>query len=128
MCTDELKERDDQIKQSLTEKLQIYASLYAEGTGQDTAPRGLLLRGDATDLQQGATLLQGAINDGKSRKQQQWQLQLFFLDYEFGFITQFHNVKIKYTQLSFPVESSHGSGNLCVGLSSWVLFFFVFFL
>ncbi|XP_053186569.1 rho guanine nucleotide exchange factor 18a [Scomber japonicus] len=60
---DLLKEKDDQIKQSLTEKLQVFVSLYEEGQGQETAPRGLLLRGDATDLQQGATLLKGAIDE-----------------------------------------------------------------
>ncbi|KAM7400321.1 hypothetical protein PAMA_004830 [Pampus argenteus] len=60
---DVLKERDDQIKQSLAEKLQIFAALYEGATGQETPHKGLLLRGDATDLQQGATLLKGAIDE-----------------------------------------------------------------
>ncbi|XP_042285262.1 rho guanine nucleotide exchange factor 18a [Thunnus maccoyii] len=60
---DILKEKDDQIMQSLTEKLQIFAALYETEMGQETPHRGLLLRGDATDPQQGATLLQGAIDE-----------------------------------------------------------------
>lgn len=58
--------RDDQIKQSLTEKQQIFAALYETVTEQETPHKGLLLRGDATDLQQGETLLNGAIDEGKS--------------------------------------------------------------
>lgn len=58
--------RDDQIKQSLTEKQQIFAALYETITEQETPHKGLLLRGDATDLQQGGALLKGAINEGKS--------------------------------------------------------------
>lgn len=58
-----LKMRDDQILQSLTEKQQIFAALYETVTEQETPHKGLLLRGDATDLQQGGTLLRGAINE-----------------------------------------------------------------
>nr|XP_033505412.1 rho guanine nucleotide exchange factor 18a [Epinephelus lanceolatus]XP_033505413.1 rho guanine nucleotide exchange factor 18a [Epinephelus lanceolatus]XP_033505414.1 rho guanine nucleotide exchange factor 18a [Epinephelus lanceolatus]XP_033505415.1 rho guanine nucleotide exchange factor 18a [Epinephelus lanceolatus] len=60
---DMLKMRDDQILQSLTEKQQIFAALYETVTEQETPHKGLLLRGDATDLQQGGTLLRGAINE-----------------------------------------------------------------
>uniref|UniRef100_UPI0037E7EA17 rho guanine nucleotide exchange factor 18a isoform X2 n=1 Tax=Semicossyphus pulcher TaxID=241346 RepID=UPI0037E7EA17 len=60
---DILKMRDDQIKQSLTEKQQIFAALYETVTEQETPHKGLLLRGDATDLQQGETLLKGAIDE-----------------------------------------------------------------
>ncbi|XP_040000244.1 rho guanine nucleotide exchange factor 18a isoform X2 [Xiphias gladius] len=62
-CQDVLKEWDDQIKQSLTEKQRIYAALYESATEQETPHKGLLLRGDATDLQQGETLLKGAIDE-----------------------------------------------------------------
>ncbi|XP_042354205.1 rho guanine nucleotide exchange factor 18a [Plectropomus leopardus] len=60
---DMLKMRDDQIKQSLTEKQQIFAALYETVTEQETPHKGLLLRGDASDLQLGGTLLRGAINE-----------------------------------------------------------------
>ncbi|XP_041658257.1 rho guanine nucleotide exchange factor 18a [Cheilinus undulatus] len=60
---DILKIRDDQIKQSLTEKQQIFAALYETVTEQETPHKGLLLRGDMTDLQQGETLLKGAIDE-----------------------------------------------------------------
>ncbi|XP_044076955.1 rho guanine nucleotide exchange factor 18a isoform X2 [Siniperca chuatsi] len=60
---DMLKMRDDQIKLSLTEKQQIFAALYETVTEQETPHKGLLLRGDATDLQQGETLLKGAIDE-----------------------------------------------------------------
>lgn len=53
-----LKYRDDQIKQSLTEKQQIFAALYETAAEQETPHKGLL-------LQQGETLLKGAINEGK---------------------------------------------------------------
>ncbi|XP_061834777.1 rho guanine nucleotide exchange factor 18a isoform X2 [Nerophis lumbriciformis] len=56
-----LKERDDQIKQCLTEKLHISKALYKDLTGLESPSKGLLLRGDPADLQQGETLLQGAI-------------------------------------------------------------------
>lgn len=36
--------------------------------GQKTPHGGLLLRGDASDLQQGEALLSGAIEEGKTRK------------------------------------------------------------
>lgn len=87
-CADILKERDEQIKQSLTEKLQIFAALYEVVTGQETPNRGLLLRGDATDLQQGATLLKGAIDEGRS-----WRISSFYslqlTMNEFGLIMQY---------------------------------------
>lgn len=60
---DMLKLRDDQIKQSLTEKQQIFAALYETVTEQETPHKGLLLRGDTADLQQGGTLLKGAIDE-----------------------------------------------------------------
>lgn len=54
------------ITQALTEKLQLFADLAESVIGpEDTASRSrLLLRGDAPDLQQGETLLKGAIADG----------------------------------------------------------------
>ncbi len=58
--------RDDLIKQNLTEKQQIFAALYESVMEQETPHKGLLLRGDATNLQQGGTLLQEAIDEGKS--------------------------------------------------------------
>lgn len=58
--------RDDLIMQNLTEKQQIFAALYETVMEQETPHKGLLLRGDATDLQQGETLLIGAIDEGKS--------------------------------------------------------------
>lgn len=60
---DILKMRDDQIKQCLAEKQQIFAALYETVTEQETPHKGLLLRGDASDLQQGETLLKGAIDE-----------------------------------------------------------------
>ncbi|XP_054622988.1 rho guanine nucleotide exchange factor 18a isoform X2 [Dunckerocampus dactyliophorus] len=60
---DRLKERDEQIKRCLSEKLHIYSTLYMDVTGLESPSRGLLLRGDPTDLQQGETLLTGAINE-----------------------------------------------------------------
>ncbi|XP_059199900.1 rho guanine nucleotide exchange factor 18a [Centropristis striata] len=60
---DVLKVRDEQIRQCLTEKQQIFAALYETMTEQETPHKGLLLRGDTTDLQQGATLLKGAIDE-----------------------------------------------------------------
>ncbi|XP_034064869.1 rho guanine nucleotide exchange factor 18-like isoform X2 [Gymnodraco acuticeps] len=60
---DILRVRDKQIVQSLTEKQQIFAALYQTMTEQETPHKGLLLRGDATPLQQGATLLKGAIDE-----------------------------------------------------------------
>lgn len=63
---DALKERDGHIIQNLTEKQQIFAILYENVTEQETPHKGLLLRGEATDLQQGETLLKGAINEGQN--------------------------------------------------------------
>lgn len=60
---DSLKARDDLIMQSLTEKQQIFAALYEDATSQETPHKGLLLRGDTADLQQGETLLNGAIDE-----------------------------------------------------------------
>ncbi|XP_071347867.1 rho guanine nucleotide exchange factor 18a [Trachinotus anak] len=60
---DALKERDDRIIQSLAEKQQIFAALYENTMEQETPHKGLLLRGDATDLQQGGTLLKAAIDE-----------------------------------------------------------------
>ncbi|XP_056276295.1 rho guanine nucleotide exchange factor 18a isoform X2 [Pseudoliparis swirei] len=60
---DNLKMRDELIMQCLTEKQQLFAALYETITEQETPHKGLLLRGDATDLQQGTTLLKGAINE-----------------------------------------------------------------
>ncbi|XP_070830485.1 rho guanine nucleotide exchange factor 18a [Chaetodon trifascialis] len=60
---DVLKMRDDLIIQNLTEKQQIFAALYETVMEQETPHKGLLLRGDASDLQQGETLLKGAIDE-----------------------------------------------------------------
>ncbi|XP_069548483.1 rho guanine nucleotide exchange factor 18a [Brachyistius frenatus] len=61
---DILKMKDDQIKQSLTDKLQIFSALYEDVTEQETPHKGLLLlRGDGANLQQGEALLNGAINE-----------------------------------------------------------------
>ncbi|XP_041862141.1 rho guanine nucleotide exchange factor 18-like isoform X2 [Melanotaenia boesemani] len=60
-----LSQKDAVIVQALTEKLQLFADM-AESMGglEDTASRSrLLLRGDASDLQQGETLLKGAITE-----------------------------------------------------------------
>ncbi|KAF7649386.1 hypothetical protein LDENG_00142170 [Lucifuga dentata] len=58
--------RDTQIVQNLTEKLQIFAALKEKVTGQTIPHMRLLLQGDATDLQQGETLLKGAIDEVES--------------------------------------------------------------
>ncbi|XP_022077185.2 rho guanine nucleotide exchange factor 18a isoform X2 [Acanthochromis polyacanthus] len=60
---DSLKAKDQLIIQSLTEKQQIFAALYEDVTSQEIPHKGLLLRGDVADLQQGETLLNGAINE-----------------------------------------------------------------
>lgn len=59
--------KDTQIVQSLTEKLQMFADMAEAVTGmEDVAAHAcLLLRGDASDLQQGETLLKGAITEGR---------------------------------------------------------------
>ena len=53
--------------QALTEKLQLFADMAESVAGlEDTASHSrLLLRGDASDLQQGETLLKGAITEGR---------------------------------------------------------------
>lgn len=59
--------RDDLIKQSLAEKQQIFVALCESVLEQEVPHKGLLLRGDASDLQQGETLLEGAIDEGESK-------------------------------------------------------------
>lgn len=61
-----LGQKDAVIAQALTEKLQLFADLAESVIGpEDTASRSrFLLRGDAPDLQQGETLLKGAITEG----------------------------------------------------------------
>lgn len=63
--SDQLKMRDDLIKQSLSEKQQIFAALCETVLEQEVSHKGLLLRGDASDLQRGETLLKGAIDEGE---------------------------------------------------------------
>ncbi|XP_067271766.1 rho guanine nucleotide exchange factor 18-like isoform X2 [Pseudorasbora parva] len=62
---DRLTLKDAQIIQSLTEKLQLFSELAESVVGlEDTSSRSrLLLRGDASDLQQGEHLLKGAITE-----------------------------------------------------------------
>ncbi|KAM9459005.1 rho guanine nucleotide exchange factor 18-like isoform 1-T2 [Salvelinus alpinus] len=57
--------KDSQIMQSLTEKMQMFADMAEAVTGiEDLAAHScLLLHGDASDLQQGETLLKGAITE-----------------------------------------------------------------
>lgn len=43
----------------------MFAALYERVMNQEIPHKGLLLRGDASDLQQGTTLLMGAIEQGK---------------------------------------------------------------
>lgn len=57
--------RDAQIVQSLKEKLRIIAGFSETVIGQEMSHTKLLLRGDATDLQQGEAMLKGAIEDGE---------------------------------------------------------------
>lgn len=52
--------------QHLAEKQQIFAALYETVMEQETPRKGLLLRGDSSDLQQGEVLLKGAIHEGRS--------------------------------------------------------------
>lgn len=68
---DRLTLKDAQIVQSLTEKLQLFAELAESVAGlEDTSSRSrLLLRGDASDLQQGEQLLKGAITEGNTSEQ-----------------------------------------------------------
>ncbi|XP_043985337.1 rho guanine nucleotide exchange factor 18 isoform X4 [Gambusia affinis] len=60
-----LSQRDSVIVQALAEKLQLFAEMAESVAGlEDTASRSkLLLRGDASDLQQGEVLLKGAITE-----------------------------------------------------------------
>ncbi|XP_039984340.1 rho guanine nucleotide exchange factor 18 isoform X2 [Xiphias gladius] len=60
-----LSQKDAVIMQALTEKLQLFADMAESVAGlEDTASRSrLLLRGDASDLQQGEALLKGAITE-----------------------------------------------------------------
>ncbi|XP_054903492.1 rho guanine nucleotide exchange factor 18 isoform X1 [Poeciliopsis prolifica] len=60
-----LSQRDAVIAQALTEKLQLFAEMAESVAGlEDAASRSkLLLRGDASDLQQGEVLLKGAITE-----------------------------------------------------------------
>uniref|UniRef100_A0A8C9TX05 Rho/Rac guanine nucleotide exchange factor 18 n=1 Tax=Scleropages formosus TaxID=113540 RepID=A0A8C9TX05_SCLFO len=62
---EQLRLKDAEIIQSLTEKLQIFAEMSTgmEDMGSRTQ---LLLRGDSSDLQQGETLLKGAISEGRT--------------------------------------------------------------
>lgn len=52
--------------QNLVEKQRIFAALYETVMEQETPHKGLLLRGDSSDLQQGEMLLRGAIHEGTS--------------------------------------------------------------
>ncbi|XP_056451751.1 rho guanine nucleotide exchange factor 18a [Gadus chalcogrammus] len=58
-----LARRDMLIEKNLQEKLQIFAFFTENLTGVETPQKRLLLRGDASDLQQGETLIMGAIKD-----------------------------------------------------------------
>ncbi|XP_033837929.1 rho guanine nucleotide exchange factor 18a [Periophthalmus magnuspinnatus] len=58
-----LKECDDQLRHSVEAKQQVCVSLFEAVTGQECPHRGLLLRSDTSDLQQGETLLQEAIRE-----------------------------------------------------------------
>lgn len=63
-----LTQKDAVIMQALTEKLQLFTEMAESVAGlEDTASRSrLLLRGDASDLQQGEALLKGAITEGRT--------------------------------------------------------------
>ncbi|XP_042372648.1 rho guanine nucleotide exchange factor 18 isoform X2 [Plectropomus leopardus] len=60
-----LSQKDAVVVQALTDKLQLFADMAESVAGlEDTASRSrLLLRGDASDLQQGEALLKGAITE-----------------------------------------------------------------
>lgn len=62
---DRLSQKDAVIVQALSEKLQLFAEVAESVAGvEDAASRSrLLLRGDGSDLQQGETLLKGAITE-----------------------------------------------------------------
>lgn len=67
LCSvDALRRCDEHIKQCLAKKQQVFAALYENVMKQETPHKGLLLRGDASDLQQGERLLKGAIQEGQS--------------------------------------------------------------
>uniref|UniRef100_A0A3Q4GYJ2 Rho/rac guanine nucleotide exchange factor (GEF) 18a n=1 Tax=Neolamprologus brichardi TaxID=32507 RepID=A0A3Q4GYJ2_NEOBR len=70
-----LKERDDRIKDSLTEKQQLFAALYKHVTGQETPCDGLHLVGSANDLQQREMLLNSAIGEGEGATEMESQNQ-----------------------------------------------------
>uniref|UniRef100_A0A6Q2WVF4 Rho/rac guanine nucleotide exchange factor (GEF) 18a n=1 Tax=Esox lucius TaxID=8010 RepID=A0A6Q2WVF4_ESOLU len=59
--------KDAQVMQSLTEKLQLLAEMAeaVAGLGDVANHSHLLFHGDASDLQQGATLLNGIITEGR---------------------------------------------------------------
>lgn len=63
---DALRLCDEHIKQCLTKKQQVFAALYENVMKQETPHKGLLLRGDSSNPQQGETLLTGAIQEGQS--------------------------------------------------------------
>uniref|UniRef100_A0AAV2JUF2 Rho guanine nucleotide exchange factor 18 n=1 Tax=Knipowitschia caucasica TaxID=637954 RepID=A0AAV2JUF2_KNICA len=61
-----LKECDEKLRQIVEMKQQICVSQFEAVTGHECPHTGLLLRADATDLQQGETLLQEAISEVES--------------------------------------------------------------
>lgn len=74
LTSERLSQKDAVIIQALTEKLQLFTEI-AESVGglEDTSSRSrLLLRGDGPDLQQGETLLKGAITEGRTRREIAW--------------------------------------------------------
>uniref|UniRef100_A0A3Q3H2Q6 Rho/rac guanine nucleotide exchange factor (GEF) 18a n=1 Tax=Kryptolebias marmoratus TaxID=37003 RepID=A0A3Q3H2Q6_KRYMA len=63
--SDLLRAKDDLLEKCLTEKQEIFDALYKQLIGQESPHQGLLLRGDASDLQQGEALLNEAIKDAE---------------------------------------------------------------
>ncbi|KAM9478448.1 rho guanine nucleotide exchange factor 18 isoform 2-T3 [Salvelinus alpinus] len=62
-----LSQKDAQIVTFLTEKLQLFSDMCLVSGHEDTTFRSrLMLRGDASDLHQGETLLKGTITDVES--------------------------------------------------------------
>lgn len=62
-----LSQKDTQIVTILTEKLQLFSDMcLVSGHGDTTFRSHLMLRGDASDLHQGETLLKGTITDVES--------------------------------------------------------------
>uniref|UniRef100_A0A8C7JR00 Rho/rac guanine nucleotide exchange factor (GEF) 18b n=1 Tax=Oncorhynchus kisutch TaxID=8019 RepID=A0A8C7JR00_ONCKI len=62
-----LSQKDSQIVTLLTEKLQLFSDMCLVSGNEDTTFRSrLMLRGDASDLHQGETLLKGTITDVES--------------------------------------------------------------